>query len=124
MKAGRVVVVGAGLAGLRVSLDLARRGLPVLLADRKADPASRVHTTGIFVRRTFEEFPFPSGSLGPAIRHVTLLSPSGRPLPLESPRDEFRIGRMGPLYQSLLAECLQAGVEWRPATSFISAQPV
>lgn len=37
---------------------------------------------------------------------------------LVSPHDEFRVGRMGRLYQRFLDNCLRAGVEWMPATSY------
>src|SRR5690606_37847226 len=33
-------------------------------------------------------------------------------------------GRMGPLYQRLLKDCRAAGADWRPATSFVSAEPI
>ena len=97
-----VLVVGAGLAGLEAARLLARRGRRVLLVDRKRSLDQAVHTTGIFVRRTLESFSLPDEHLGPAVRHVRLYSPSGRCLPLESPHDEFRVGRMGPLYNHLL----------------------
>src|SRR6185312_10311219 len=34
--------------------------------------------------------------------------------------DEFRIGRMGQLYQRYLQQCLLAGVDWLPQTSYLS----
>ena len=45
-----VVIVGAGLAGLRCARLLATRGLRVVILDRKDSLAAPVHTTGIFVR--------------------------------------------------------------------------
>ncbi|MDQ3522854.1 MAG: FAD-dependent oxidoreductase, partial [Gemmatimonadota bacterium] len=51
-----VVVVGAGLAGLQCTRLLAASGLRVLLVDAKAAVDRAVHTTGIFVRRTLEDF--------------------------------------------------------------------
>src|SRR5437016_367048 len=102
MKHYDVVVVGAGLAGLYCAGELARRGVRVLLADRKASVSAGVHTTGIFVRRTLEDFSLAEDCLGPSIRHVTLYSPARRPLDLESPRDEFRVGRMAELYERYL----------------------
>jgi len=104
-------VVGAGLAGLNVALALGRRGRRVLLIDRKETLEAGIHTTGIFVRRTLEDFSFPADSLGPAIRHVSLYSPGLRRLDLESPHAEFRVGRMGRLYTAWLDECQTAGVE-------------
>lgn len=112
-----VLVVGAGLAGLECALRLARGGAAVVLIDRKPAVDDAVHTTGIVVRRTLESFAFPPDCLGPAVRHIALHAPSGRAQWLESPRDEFRVGRMAELYRSKLDACIQAGVAWRPSTS-------
>lgn len=118
-----VLVVGAGLAGLTCAGALARRGLSVVLADRKADPSRKVRTTGIFVRRTFTEFPFPPETLGPPVRRVVLYAPSHRPLTLESPRDEFRVGRMALLHRRALDHALAAGVRWLPSASYRGLWP-
>jgi flavin-dependent dehydrogenase len=115
------VVVGAGLAGLVCARQIARHGLRVLLMDRKASVASCIPTTGIFVRRTLEDFDLPPKCLGRAIRHVNLHSPSWRTLVFESPRDEFRIGRMARIYDHYLEDCSQAGVEWMPNTLYLGS---
>jgi flavin-dependent dehydrogenase len=103
-------VIGAGLAGLNVALKLGRLGRRVLLVDRKATLSSGIHTTGIFVRRTLEDFDLPADCLGPVIRQVSLYSPKLQQLDLESPYAEFRVGRMGRLYSELLNQCRAAGV--------------
>jgi flavin-dependent dehydrogenase len=113
-----VVIIGAGLAGLQCALQLGGSGLRVLLVDRKASLADSIHTTGIFVRRTLEDFDFPEDCLGPPVRHVTLYSPGRRKLMLESPHDEFRVGRMGQLYLRFLDQCMAAGVRWMPGTRY------
>lgn len=118
-----VLVVGAGLAGLECARRLGETGARVLLADRKAAVDHAVHTTGIFVRRTLESFALPEDCLGPPVRRVVLYSPRGRALPLESPHDEFRVGRMGALYRRTLDACLRTGVQWVPATSVVSLEP-
>lgn len=115
-----IAVIGAGLAGLRCARLLAGRGLRVALLDRKPSIAAPVHTTGIFVRKTFEDFPLPAEQLGPPIRDVVLYSPARRSLALHAQRDEFRIGRMSWLYLSLLEQCANAGVRWIPSARFVS----
>ena len=109
-----VAIVGAGLAGLRLSRLLAARGLRVALLDRKPSIAAPVHTTGIFVRKTWEDFPLPEEQLGPAIRDVVLYAPSRRSIRIRAQRDEFRVGRMGWLYLRMLEQCAGAGVRWVP----------
>ena len=122
MKTFDVVIVGAGLAGLQCAKLLSRQGAKILLVDRKTDLTKGVHTTGIFVRKTLEDFDFPAGSLGKAVRNVTLYSPRLKAVKLESEKDEFRVGKMGVLYESLLRECLESGVEFSGGTRYISAQ--
>jgi flavin-dependent dehydrogenase len=114
-----VTIIGAGLAGLQCARLLARNGLRVLLSDRKNALDQKIHTTGIFVRRTLLDFDIPGDCLGPPIKHVTLYSPALRPMELVSEHDEFSIGRMGQLYQRYLQQCLLAGVEWLPETSYL-----
>lgn len=118
-----VLVVGAGLAGLECARRLAEGGARVLLVDRKPAVDHAVHTTGIFVRRTLESFALPPDCLGPAVRRVVLYSPRSRALALESPHDEFRVGRMGALYRQALEACRGACVQWAPATGFVSLEP-
>jgi flavin-dependent dehydrogenase len=118
MKHHDVIIVGAGLAGLQCARLLGRQGLRVLLVDRKNSLDSTIHTTGIFVRRTLEDFDIPADCLGPVVKDVTLYAPSRRSLDLSSEHDEFRIGRMGRLYGRYLEHCLRAGVEWLPGTRY------
>lgn len=104
-----VLVVGGGLAGLSCATTLAREGLVVHLVDQKRSLGERVHTTGIFVRRTLEDFHLPADCLGPAIRDVVLHAPSGRSIELCSRHDEFRVGRMADLYLHMLERAHSLG---------------
>jgi flavin-dependent dehydrogenase len=122
MKMYDVVIVGAGLAGLQCAKLLSQCGAKILLADRKKDLTKGIHTTGIFVRKTLEDFDFPLDCLGKAVRHVTLYSPKLRPINLTSERDEFRVGKMGKLYESFLLECLANGVEFANETRYVGAE--
>jgi flavin-dependent dehydrogenase len=115
-----VTIIGAGLAGLQCARLLSRQNLNVLLVDRKNTLDQKIHTTGIFVRRTLVDFDIPDDCLGLGIKHVTLYSPGLRPSELVSQYDEFRIGRMGQLYQRYLQQCLHSGVDWLPQTSYLS----
>ena len=114
-----VTIVGAGLAGLHLARLLAESGLRVALADRKRFLGESIHTTGIFVRKTLEDFDLPQDCLGPAIREVTLFSPRLKRIRLASKHDEFRIGRMRLLYDRLLKRCMHAGVDWLPEMSYV-----
>jgi len=117
-----VFIAGAGLAGLQAARLMAMRGLRVALADRKASVTDSVHTTGIFVRKTWEDFPLPAEQLGPAISDVVLYSPARRALHLRAPRDEFRVGRMRWIYLYLLESCARAGVVWMPSTRLLRVE--
>lgn len=119
-----ITIIGAGLAGLQCARLLGRKGLRVLLVDRKNTLDQKIHTTGIFVRRTLLDFDIPDDCLGPAIKHVTLYSPALRSMEFVSEHDEFRIGRMGQLYQRYLQQCLLAGVHWLPETSYLGHYPM
>lgn len=90
----RYEVAVIGPRGIVVARDLSRRGVQVALVDARPSVEGFVPTTGIFVRRTFDDFAFPAGRLGDPIRRVVLYSPRGRRLMLESERNEFRLGDM------------------------------
>ncbi len=118
MKTFDVVIIGAGLAGLQCARLLSGHGTKVLLVDRKIDLAKGIHTTGIFVRKTFEDFEFTPETLGKPVRNVTLYSPKLKALELNSDKDEFRVGKMGLLYEEILQECVANGVQFARKTSY------
>ncbi len=119
-----VLVVGGGLAGLACAQGLARCGFDTILADQKRALGERVHTTGIFVRRTLEDFDLPADCLGPAVRDVVLYSPDRRALRLASRHDEFRVGRMGDLYQRMRGAAEELGAAAWTGHRFLAAERV
>ncbi|MGY1631055.1 NAD(P)/FAD-dependent oxidoreductase [Geodermatophilus sp. SYSU D01186] len=111
MESVDVLVVGAGLAGLHTATLLAERGHDVLLAERRPTLTGAIRTTGIFVRKTLDDFPLPPACLGPPIRRVVLYPPGlRRPVILDSARDEYRVGDMAPLYGTAARRAADAGV--------------
>ncbi|MGB3438218.1 MAG: NAD(P)/FAD-dependent oxidoreductase [Actinophytocola sp.] len=105
-----VLVVGAGLAGLRTARLLALQGFDVLVCERSTSLDVGIRTTGIFVRRTLEDFALPGHCLGPAIRRVVLYPPSLRtPVELVSSRDEFRVADMAGIYAHARTQAELAG---------------
>ena len=114
-----VLVVGAGLAGLHTARLLALQGHDVLVVDRRSTLDSGIRTTGIFVRRTLEDFPLPADHLGPAIRRVLLYPPSQRgPIELVSSRDEFRVADMAGIYAHALIRARLAGARVHLGVSY------
>ncbi|WP_238011769.1 NAD(P)/FAD-dependent oxidoreductase [Dactylosporangium sp. AC04546] len=109
-----VLVVGAGLAGLHTARLLAERGLGVLVVDRRRSLASGIRTTGIFVRRTLDDFDVPGHLLGPGVRDVVLYPPSRRaPVRLTSDRDEYRVADMPGVYEHARRAAERAGAQVR-----------
>jgi len=117
-----VVIIGAGLAGLQFARLISREKVKILLVDRKKDLTKGIHTTGIFVRKTFEDFDFPAETLGRAISDVTLYSPKLKSLTMKSEDDEFRVGKMGVLYEAFLKVCIENGVEFLNGARYVSAK--
>jgi len=122
MKYFDAVIIGAGLAGLQCAKLLSQKGAKVLLVDRKSDLSKGVHTTGIFVRKTFEDFEFPEGTLGKPIKNVALYSPRLKSINLESEKAEFRVGKMGLIYDEFLEDAVANGVRFARATSYKGAE--
>ena len=114
MEAVDVLVVGAGLAGLHTARLLALQGFDVLVCERRSSLATGIRTTGIFVRRTLDDFALPERHLGPPVRRVLLYPPSLRsPVELISSRDEFRVADMAGVYAHALSRARLAGARVR-----------
>ncbi|WP_433061587.1 NAD(P)/FAD-dependent oxidoreductase [Dactylosporangium sp. CS-033363] len=109
-----VLVVGAGLAGLHTARLIARQGLSVVVVDKRRSLAAGVRTTGIFVRRTLEDFDLPEHLLGPGVRDVVLYPPSRRePIRLTSDRVEYRVADMPGVYEHARRQAEAAGARVR-----------
>ncbi|MEV6305427.1 NAD(P)/FAD-dependent oxidoreductase [Actinoplanes sp. NPDC051861] len=114
MRSFDVVVVGAGLSGLHTARLLAERDLNVLVVDRRRTLTAGIRTTGIFVRRTLDDFDLPEHLLGPGVRDVLLYPPSRRaPIHLRSDRDEFRVADMAAVYLHASDAAAAAGAQVR-----------
>lgn len=115
-----VLVIGAGLAGLRTATLLAESGHRVLLIERRRNLTEFIRTTGIFVRKTLRDYDLPDEHLGPPIRTMVLYPPSLRkPVRLSSEHDAYRVGEMGPLYEHYARAAVRAGVDLRLGTRFL-----
>lgn len=118
-----VLVVGAGLAGLHTATLLAQCGHDVLLAERRQTLTGGIRTTGIFVRRTLDDFSLPAECLGPPIRRVVLYPPGfRRPVTLISGRDEYQVADMASLYASASRTAADAGVQIALGTRYAGRQ--
>ncbi|MGI5150374.1 NAD(P)/FAD-dependent oxidoreductase [Plantactinospora sp. CA-294935] len=117
-----VLVVGAGLAGLHTARLLAQRGLDVMVVDRRRSLSTGIRTTGIFVRRTLDDFDLPDHLLGPGIRDVLLYPPSRRaPIRLTSDRDEYRVADMAAVYEHADRAAASAGVRVLLGVRYVDA---
>ncbi|NUR87229.1 MAG: NAD(P)-binding protein, partial [Nonomuraea sp.] len=119
-----VLVAGAGLAGLNTARLLALRGLSVTVVDRRRSLSAGIRTTGIFVRRTLDDFDLPGHLLGPGVRDVLLHPPSGRaPIRLTSDRDEFRVADMAAVYAHARHAAETAGARVLLGVRYVTSSP-
>ncbi|WP_436761089.1 NAD(P)/FAD-dependent oxidoreductase [Streptosporangium sp. V21-05] len=117
-----VLVVGAGLAGLHTARLLARRELNVMVVDRRRSLSAGIRTTGIFVRRTLDDFDLPDHLLGPGVRDVLLYPPSRRsPIRLTSDRDEYRVADMAGVYRHARRAAESAGARVLLGVRYVGA---
>lgn len=119
-----VLVVGAGLAGLHTATLLGSTRARRPARGTTTDAHRSIRTTGIFVRRTLDDFPLPPECLGPPIRRVVLHPPGlRRPVTLVSARDEYRVGDMAPLYVAAARAATNAGVRITLGTRYAGRGP-
>ena len=81
-------IVGASFAGLACATVLARRGLRVVVLERKADPGERLHTTGIIVKEVVDQIALLDALPKELVRQVPgvrLYAPNMRYVDLDAP---------------------------------------
>jgi len=105
-------IVGAGFAGLACARAAARRGLRVLVIDRKRSPGERMHTTGLVVKEAAERWEIPS-ALTRRVHGIRLYSPSLRTLDLTSAGYYFLATDTPALMRWLAREAARAGAHLR-----------
>jgi flavin-dependent dehydrogenase len=121
------VVVGASFAGLACSLALARAGARVTIAEKRADPGEKLHTTGILVRDVVDEVPILQGlppSLVRRVDAVRLYAPNLSYVDLAAPGYYFLATDTPGLMRWLADRAVQAGAELRCGTLFRRAEPI
>lgn len=117
-------VVGGSFAGVACALAAARAGLAVCVLERKTDPGSKLHTTGIIVSDAARQTPLGQApaALLRRIDRVRLYSPRLRVLDLLSPGNYFLTTDTPGLMRWLVAQLPDAGVDLRLGQPFRSAR--
>ncbi len=118
-----LAVVGAGFAGLALARRAAERGLKVAVVERKTDPGSQVHTTGILVQEAAQLLAVPD-HLVRLVPGVRLYAPSLRHIDLFSPTYAFYATDTPALLRWLAAKAAHAGARIFYRTPFQRAERV
>jgi flavin-dependent dehydrogenase len=121
------VVVGASFAGLACALALARAGVRVTIAEKKADPGEKLHTTGILVRDVVDAVPILQGLPPALVRRVDavrLYAPNLGSVDLAAPGYYFLATDTPGIMRWLADRAVQAGAELRCGTLFRDARPI
>ncbi len=103
-----LAVIGAGFAGLALARRAAERGLKVAVIERKTDPGSQVHTTGLLVQEAAQLLAVPD-HLVRAVAGVRLYAPSLKFVDLFSPDYSFYATDTPELLRWLAGQAAQAG---------------
>lgn len=118
-----LIVVGASFAGLACARSAARRGLRVLVMDRKARVGEPIHTTGILVKEAAQEWEVPP-RLTRKIHGVRLYAPALGHLDLESPGYWFLATETAGLLRWFAREAQHAGARLLGRAPFLRAYRV
>ncbi|MCP5151855.1 MAG: NAD(P)/FAD-dependent oxidoreductase [Ectothiorhodospiraceae bacterium] len=115
-----VAVVGGSFAGLTVARTAAARGLRVVVVDRRFDPGTQLHTTGLLVKEAAEMLDLPPG-ITRKVPRVRLYPPVGAAIDLASPGYYFLATDTPSLMRWLAGRAREAGAELRYASRFTGA---
>lgn len=116
-----LVVVGAGFAGLSCARAAALRGISTVVLDRKTDPGSRLHTTGLLVKEVADSLDVPR-RLTRKIHGVRLYSPNLKYIELLSPGYYFLATDTPAVLQWMARRAEAAGAELRWGAPFCQAE--
>lgn len=116
-------IVGAGFAGLACARVAARRGLRVLVVDRKPEPGERMHTTGIVVKEAAERWEIPA-VLTRRVRGVRVYAPRLASLDLDAAGYYFLATDTPALMRWFAREAARAGAHLRFGRAFRGAQRI
>lgn len=121
-----LAIAGAGFAGLIAARRAARRGLSVVVLERKAEAGRPVHTTGILVKEAFERLAAELGPIPPALYRavpgIRLYAPSLKSNDLFSPGYEFYPTDTPALLRWMAEEAARAGAEIRYGAAIESGE--
>jgi len=118
-----VGIVGAGFAGLACARAAARRGLRVLVIDRKPAAGVRMHTTGLVVKEAAERWEIPA-TITRRVRGIRLYAPTRGSLDLDAAGYYFLATDTPALMRWLAREAARAGAHLRFAHPFRGARNV
>jgi len=114
-------IVGAGFAGLACARAAARRGLRVLVVDRKAEPGARMHTTGLVVKEAAERWEIPS-VLTHRVPGIRLYAPNHAALDLDAAGYYFLATDTPALMRWLAREAARSGAHLRFGRAYRGAE--
>lgn len=118
------IVVGASFAGLACATALARAGARVTVLERKGDPGSKLHTTGILVREALEQIPLLDGLPDEMVRRVNgvrLYAPNLSSVDLVAPGYFFSATDTPQVLRWLAERAAEAGARVRWGEGFSGA---